>query len=852
MAIEDFDGSISPSCLPIKYGQQLRVYKYDSTGWCDVQSSHARGWVPASYVVSLDTWRARLKNTSDTSMPENVEETKGRDVDPVATSSDLDSPPSTVQPESLGSPTKDPSTYTFTNSISAQLNRMEVRVLPGLMPMGVEEARSHCTTTHDMLLSKLAAFVGQLHIFENVVLASAFQNLVDVSHECLVPGHNLSALVHSISALSQAIWAPPDAFGHLKEAQKSLDKLLAQFASIQNLSVSNDIQIQGSPNDYRSTLMQLASSMIKAANMCLEAMFSVLDIAPATTVVQIWRPMTLFSPGNRVFSRSLQASAQGNGRRVASATLAELPSKPMLRLPNPEGLHNYVQNQRELQPSPVRVEPTGAWVSPSVRTVVEPYGDGILARSEGGRVLGGDIIGLLSSLCKDSMCCSTDASVFLQNFRSFCTPQDLLALVLDQFHKSASVAGRQCLCRLLYTWVSQYWYAPVDYVVLPDLLEFAQLPVCKTMQWSTESLSSVCNWRLHQHDEEFPSDPQPRLSLPISEGKKMSRMISQRLLTILRQSKVLWDIDVLEFDPGELARQITYRESTLFNQITIHELINRRDDYKDTKYHSKCTHVKEMSLLSTQLTNWLGECILREPDLKRRSQKLRFFIVLALEALELGNYNLVMSLLSGLNLSIIGRLKNTWAGVSARKKAKLDNLCKIFDTSRNFRTYRMHLRTRQGPTVPFLGLILTDITFCCSGNTVMRTFPSCPEPLINFVRCQMLSNIYHTVNRFQRAYPIEPIPEMQNFLQLILAQGSTYTPDNYSTAMERMYQRSLALEPRDAIPDVLPPQKGNVMSRTLSAILNTHGSSSLGLQNEKNSEPISRPTSSASSSSMHR
>jgi len=853
VAIGDFDGHISPSCITVKYGQQLQLHNWDSSGWCDVQSPHVRGWVPASYLVSLDVWTTFAQKSSGASSPKNVKEKENECFVPVSSTPEQDLSLSLVRQKSLGSPTKVPSTLTRRKSITTQLNKMEERILPGLTPMDVDEARSHCTTIHDILLSKMTAFVGQLNIFEDVVLASAFQNLIDIAHECVVHGYNLSALVHSISALSQAIWAPPDAFEELNEAQKSLDKSLAQFTSFQNLSSSNYVPMEGSSTDYRNKLTQLASSMIKAANMCLVAIFSVLDIAPATTVVQIWCPTNLSSGGKYPYHRPLQLREQNSERRATSTSSTELSYKLTLNLPETNDLHTHKHSHKEPSPSSTELGLTGTWVSPSVSTVVEPYGDGILARNEEGRILGGDMLGLLSSLCKETKCCPSESVTLLQNFRAFCTPQDFLALVLDQFSKSVSDAGRRCLCWLLYLWVSQHWYAPVDAAVLPEILDFAQKSACKAAQSSASSLSSVCNWRLHQRDEEFPSDPRYHLSLPVFEGKKTSRIISHRLLTTLRHNKMLWDIDILEFDPGELARQITLRESTLFSQITIHELINRRNDYKDTDYHSKASHVKEMSLISTQIINWLGECILRELDVKRRSQKLRFFIVMANEALELGNYNLAMALLSGLNLSIIGRLKNTWAGVSGRKKAKLKKLCQIFDTSRNFRTYRMRLRARQGPTVPFLGIILTDISFSCNGNPVMRTFPSCSEPLINFGRCNMLSNIYKDMKRFQRVYPIEPIPEIQSFLQQVVEQGSNYTPDDYPRAMECMYQRSLALEPRDAMPDALSSaRKGNVMTRTLTAFQSTHGSSSLGSHEEKGSKPLSGSSSNGSASSVSR
>lgn len=744
----------------------------------------------------------------------------------------------------LGSPTKDPSTLAHKSSVSTRLNKIEEQMLPGMIPMSLEEARTHATCVHDRLLSKMAAFMGQLHIFEDVVLASAFQNLVDLAQECVTQAHNLSVLVHSISALSKALWAPTDAFGRLMELQRNLDKLLAQFAAIQNLGSQKYVPMKGTSSDHRNTLTQLSSDLVATANKCLVAVFYVLDIAPSSTVVQIWRAVGITRSDS---DKTLSAQS----KHSVSASLTDSPTSSSMKLPDLDDLTANDCDQSDHQPSPRRLELTDPWVPPSVHAIVEPFGDGVLARSEDGRMLGGDMIGLVSSLCRQSLCCASDIGILLQNFRAFCTPQDFLALILDQFYKSAMVTGRRCLFRLLYTWVSQYWYAPLDVAVLPTLLAFAQEPYCKSLQPSTESLSSVCAYRLQQGDNEYLNDPF-RHSLPVFDMKKLPKTMSHRLLNMLRQKRILWEIDVLEFDPAELARQITLRESTLFCQISVHELLNRRHDYKDSSYRSQAIHVREMSLLSTQLTNWLGECILREKDLKRRSQKLRFFILLAFEALELGNFNLVMALLGGLNLSTIGRLKNTWGGVSARKRARLEKLCKIFDTTRNFRAYRALLRETEGPAIPFLGLILTDITFCCNGNPVMRSFPSCTEPLINFARCQLLSDIFSSMKRFQRVYPIEAIPEMQSFLQQVLQQGSNYTPNDYPAAMEHMYQRSLALEPRNSLSDMSSTRKGNVMARTLSAILNSHGSSSLNVHDEKETVPMSRTSSNGSASSASR
>jgi hypothetical protein len=104
----------------------------------------------------------------------------------------------------------------------------------------------------------------------------------------------------------------------------------------------------------------------------------------------------------------------------------------------------------------------------------------------------------------------------------------------------------------------------------------------------------------------------------------------------------------------------------------------------------------------------------------------------------LQNYNTLMAILAALNSSTIARLKKTWDGLSNKHKATLETLRKTTEHSRNYAQYRATIRAAVAPCLPFLGLTLTDLTFCQDGNSAERASPLDNSlRLINFDRYQV-------------------------------------------------------------------------------------------------------------------
>lgn len=153
-----------------------------------------------------------------------------------------------------------------------------------------------------------------------------------------------------------------------------------------------------------------------------------------------------------------------------------------------------------------------------------------------------------------------------------------------------------------------------------------------------------------------------------------------------------------------------------------------------------------------------------------------------------------MAIQCALNSSTIARLKKTWDGLPAKYRGMMEQQRRAIEHTRNFAGYRARLRGTIQPALPFLGLFLTDLTFCHEGNAATRPSPSDPQKrLLNFDKYIKMSRIIGDLQRFQVPYNLMEVPEIQNFLRAVLADvqggGGGMTTDD-------LYRRSLLLEPR--------------------------------------------------------
>lgn len=88
-----------------------------------------------------------------------------------------------------------------------------------------------------------------------------------------------------------------------------------------------------------------------------------------------------------------------------------------------------------------------------------------------------------------------------------------------------------------------------------------------------------------------------------------------------------------------------------------------------------------------------------------------------------------------------------------------------------FVQYRARLRETLPPALPYLGSILTDLTFCNDGNADTRPSPLAPDKqLVNMSKYYGLARIIDVFERFQAPYALAEVPEAQMFLERVSAR----------------------------------------------------------------------------------
>uniref|UniRef100_A0A8D3AVJ2 Rap guanine nucleotide exchange factor 4 n=1 Tax=Scophthalmus maximus TaxID=52904 RepID=A0A8D3AVJ2_SCOMX len=172
-------------------------------------------------------------------------------------------------------------------------------------------------------------------------------------------------------------------------------------------------------------------------------------------------------------------------------------------------------------------------------------------------------------------------------------------------------------------------------------------------------------------------------------------------------------------------------------------------------------------------------------QLSKRVQLLKKFIKIAAHCKEYRNLNAFFAVIMGLSNPAVSRLSQTWEKLPSKFKKFYSEFENLMDPSRNHRAYRLTVAKLEPPIIPFMPLLIKDMTFTHEGN---RTFI---DSLVNFEKMRMIANTVKTM-RHCRSQPFNsPLaskthPEVRTYVRQL------NVIDNQRT----LTQLSHELEPR--------------------------------------------------------
>ncbi|KAF8133767.1 ras GEF [Boletus edulis] len=400
----------------------------------------------------------------------------------------------------------------------------------------------------------------------------------------------------------------------------------------------------------------------------------------------------------------------------------------------------------------------------------------------------------------DSIVDPAFSAVFFLTFRLFSTPMELVQALIHRYNvmppldlsEEDMLRWQQCkgipirlrVSNFIKSWLEMYWRSGVDDVVLRHLDSFTREALQQYFPGPSQRILDLiamrqdANTNLISPRSERARDPGMSINPPSFPPSEIPRpMMTKTLLSNLR-NKNFDSVTITEFDALELARQLTIMEGQEGSRPPV--------------------NVRAVSSLSTVITGWVAENILNEHDIKKRTHLVKFFIKVADRCTKLHNFSTPRSILAALDSSTISRLHQTWLGVPQKNKLQLEALRGLADHGRNYHEYRSKLRNTAPPAVPFLGLYLTDVTFCREGNPSHRESPLVPgKKLLNFNKYHKLARIVQDMQRFQVPYNLKKVPEVQQYLNVAF-ENSRHHGD-----LQDLYRRSLLVEPKQ--PADTPP-----------------------------------------------
>lgn len=398
-------------------------------------------------------------------------------------------------------------------------------------------------------------------------------------------------------------------------------------------------------------------------------------------------------------------------------------------------------------------------------------------------IKGGTVTKLVAMLTHEHHLDPEYLLAFLLTYRSFTTPSDFLDKLQQRFQ-----------------------IAPPPFIDDEDLRRFQE-----TMQRPIRlRVFNVLKHWLTNHYYDFELDNQlvhrliqflDEVMEPagmLSSAEQLRKLLRKKIKGATKQKQIMLDperipkplhpvdtqkITFEEIDPREAARQICIIEQELYRAIRPRECLNQAWNHKTLK-ETAAPNILAMIRRFNRVSAFVTTTIVKCDSLKERAKKVERFVTIAMHLRELHNYNSVQEILAGLTTSPVHRLKKTWATMDPKIVEQFESLRKLMSSDGNYEAFRNALHSESPPSIPYLGMYLTDLTFIEDGNP-----DKLADGLINFAKRRRIAAVILEIQQYQQTpYALQPIPAIINLLS-----GGLQGLDE-----KQAYNMSLIVEPRES------------------------------------------------------
>ncbi|PNF16330.1 hypothetical protein B7P43_G10833 [Cryptotermes secundus] len=308
---------------------------------------------------------------------------------------------------------------------------------------------------------------------------------------------------------------------------------------------------------------------------------------------------------------------------------------------------------------------------------------------------------------------------FLTTYRTFLSPLDLIRKLChrhERFSCSSDMvkqrAAREAFS-LLVRVVSDLTMSDLDSLLLQSLMDFVYQLLCSGDLTMAKALR-----------------------VKIIEKCNAKRLYSASSMLLSSLNIYTRQALLLDFKSEQIAEQMTLLDAELFMKIEIPEVLIWAQEQNEERSPNLTRFTEHFNKMSY----WARSRILEQNEAKDRERYVVKFIKIMKHLRKINNFNSYLALLSALDSAPIRRLE--W---QKQITEGLKEYCALIDSSSSFRAYRQALAETQPPCIPYIGLVLQDLTFVHIGNSDLL-----PDGSINFSKRWQQFNIVENMKRFKK------------------------------------------------------------------------------------------------------
>ncbi|XP_077453976.1 rap guanine nucleotide exchange factor 5-like [Stigmatopora argus] len=240
---------------------------------------------------------------------------------------------------------------------------------------------------------------------------------------------------------------------------------------------------------------------------------------------------------------------------------------------------------------------------------------------------------------------------------------------------------------------------------------------------------------------------------------------------------------MLSLNTWDVAVALTNIDWTLFDAIHEQELIYFT--FRRPKSGARTVALDLLLERCNEIQLWVMTEVLLCMTLCQRVQLIKKFIKIASHCKAQRNLHCLFAIIMGLNTAAVSRLYQTWEKIPGKFKKLFSELESITDPSLNHKAYRDTFKKMKAPKIPFLPLLLKDITFIHEGN---KTFH---DNLVNFEKLHMIADTVRLIRQSQKDH-LGNVLRPKSSAEVRAYMDNLHIIDNQQT----LFELSHRLEPR--------------------------------------------------------